>query len=147
MDSERVPTSSSIPALLLGDSELLRCQLGALDPGSDLGEGGLPAGRRTVAEGGEAAVVTGAKPVDRDIFSRLEDTVSDLLWSLDPGVDRVDDSDEDPAVGWGMFLDDAEDSRPVGLARKLDVEGPGLQLEQHGEQFGVVHVQAVRRIH
>src|SRR5205807_278476 len=76
--------------------------------------------------------------------SSAEDAVSDLLWSLDPGVDRVDDSDEDPAVGWGMFLDDAEDSRPVGLARKLDVEGPGLQLEQHGEQFGVVHIQAVR---
>ena len=46
-----------------------------------------------------------------------------------------------------MFLDDAEDSRAVGLARKLDVEGPGVQLEQHGEQLCVVHVQAVRRIH
>src|SRR5882724_10587302 len=135
MDSERVPTSSSIPAPLLGHAELLRCQLCALDPSSDLGEGGLSAGRRIVAEGGETAVVTGSEPVDRDIFRRLEDTVSDLLWSLDPGVDGVDDSNEDPAVGRGMFLDDAEDSRPVGLARKLDVEGPGLQLEQHGEQL------------
>ncbi len=45
-----------------------------------------------------------------------------------------------------MFADDPEDVGAVPLARESDVEAPRLQLEQAGQQLGVVDVRAVRRM-
>lgn len=45
-----------------------------------------------------------------------------------------------------MLGDDGQDPFRLGLASQLDVEIARLELQQPGQQSGVVDVQAVRRI-
>ena len=84
--------------------------------------------------------------LDRNVFGRLEDPVPDFLGRLDARVDRRDDADEDPLIRLHVIADDLQDADAVRLARQRDVEIPDLQLEQAGQQLGVVDVPAVGRV-
>ena len=87
-----------------------------------------------------------AQLLDRDVLGRLEHPVPDLLRRLDARVDRGDDADEDPLVRLHVVADDLQDADAVLLARQGDVEVPDLQLEQAGQQLGVIDVPAVGRV-
>ena len=102
--------------------------------------------RGVVAEGRESAVVASCRAARRGCIGRLEDPVPDFLRRLDARVDGGDDADEDPLVGLQVLADDLQDADAVLLARQGDVEVPGLQLEQAGQQLGVIDVAAVGRV-
>ena len=56
------------------------------------------------------------------------------------------DADEDALIRLQVLADDLQDARAVPLAGQRDVEIADLQLEQAGQQLGVVDVGAVRRV-
>ena len=127
-------------------SEYFRRERGAEHARPDLCERRVAGRRGVVAERREPAVVAGAQLPDRDVLGRLEDPVPDLLRRLDARVDRRDDADEDPLVRLHVLADDLQDADAVLLARQGDVEVPDLQLEQAGQQLGVIDVPAVGRV-
>ena len=61
------------------DAQLLGRRGGSLDAGRDLRERDVPRGGGVVAEGGEAAVVTGAEPPRAQDPGCFDDPVADLL--------------------------------------------------------------------
>ena len=69
-----------------------------------------------VAERREAAVVGRAELLDRDVFGRFEDSVSDLFRCLDARVDRGYDADEDPLIRLHVLPDDLQDAPAVLFA-------------------------------
>ena len=83
---------------------------------------------------------------ERNVLGRLQDAVADFLRRLDARVDRSDDADEHHLVRLQVLADDLQDADAVLLARQGDVEIPDLQLEQAGQQLGIIHVGAVGRI-
>lgn len=94
----------------------------------------------------EAAVIGRAEMGGIDESCGLEHAIADLLGRLDARVDRVRDSDEDPAIPRRLRAQDLQDPRAILLARELDEEVLDLEPEERRQQLRVVHVGAVGRV-
>ena len=116
------------------ESKPLRGQRGSLDPSCDLGESGVAGRRHVIGEGREAAVITGSQLIGRNVAGREQHPVAHLLRSLYLRVDGIRDSDENPRACRKMIGDHRQDSGGIGFTGHLDVEIPGLELEQLGEE-------------
>ena len=90
-------------------SELVGGHRGALHPGPDLGEGGVPRGGGVVAERARTRSRRRCRAGRAGgMVGRLQHPVADLLGGLDPRVDRVGDADEDPLLGAQVLGDQLE---------------------------------------
>lgn len=69
--------------------------------------------------------------------------IADLGWRFDCRVVGVDYADEDGVGRLEKLTDDLQDAFAVGLAGHLQVEAAYVQLEEVGQQEGVVDVGAV----
>ena len=116
------------------------------DAGTDFCKCRVPAGRCVVAEGRKSAVVGGSELVHGNVLRRLDDAVPDLLGCLYVRIDRGNDADEHLLFRLQVFSDDLENPQPVLFSRQGDIEVVCLQLEQHGKQFRVIDVGAVRGV-
>ncbi|HLM68202.1 MAG TPA: hypothetical protein VK358_11775, partial [Longimicrobium sp.] len=93
-----------------------------------------------------SADVDYAELLDRDVARGLQHAVADLLGGLDARVDRGDDADEHALVRPELPAQDLQHADAVGLAGEGDVEIADVELEQRGQQLGVVDVGAVGRV-
>ena len=82
----------------------------------------------------------------RDVPCRFQHPVGYFLGRFDARRDRVDHADEDPLEGTRIAGDEPEHSLLVGFAGELDEEVRRVEAEEIGQQVGVIHVRAVRRV-
>jgi hypothetical protein len=74
---------------------------------------------------------------------RCQDPIPDLFGCFHPRVHRIGHADEDPRVDGQVFGDEREDPLRIPFACQLYVEGADLEMEQLGQQRGVVDVETV----
>ena len=127
-------------------SDYFRRERSAEHPRPDLCKRRFAAGRSVVAEWREAAVVRGTQLLDRNVFGRFEDPVANFFRRLNARVDRRDDADENPLVGLHVIPDDLQHADTILFAREGNVKIARLQLEQAGQQLGVIDIRAVGRV-
>src|SRR6202034_3198642 len=78
----------------------------SLHPGSNLRERLFPRRRSVVAEWRKTTIVGRSKLFYWNISRRLQDPVANFLRVFDPRVNRGNDSDEYPVLGFKILSDD-----------------------------------------
>ena len=124
-----------------------RRERGAEHARPDLRERRVAGRRRVVAEGREPAVVAVVPSCSTGMYRAASRTRSRTSSGVSTrGSIGSIDADEHPLVRLQVLADDLQDAGAVLLARQGDVEVPDLQLEQAGQQLGVIDVAAVGRV-
>src|ERR1700721_3046625 len=96
---------SSSDSLLSAIDNFFR-QRRSLHPGSNLRKRLFPRRRSVVAEWGKTTIVGGSKLFHRNISRRLQYPVANFRGMFDPRVNRRDDSDKYPVLGFEILPDD-----------------------------------------
>jgi AcrR family transcriptional regulator len=130
----------------LRHSERVGGEFGSPHPGSDLRERGLARCRQVISEWREPAIVAGPETIGGDDAGGRHYPVAYLLRCLNPRIDRVGDADEDAGIHRSLADGDPQDLSRVALARELQVEVTGLELEQPRQQVSVTDIEAVSGI-